>query len=320
MTVTLYPWPIEQIDQFKYYLAKHTPTTSSLLGYLIGTNSFTLDHPRRIWTSHSDPLNTSDIVVWIIDGKRTRFFVNTEPTLEMAPMNLTAATVKTHKGAYFVDEADEYLFQQSLTVVEQVMSYYISRHGNDQSTPGIELGDVNMLWYKAFLNISGIKYESFCFKFVKQASLDSTHLKLPAHLKVTELNKKSERDVDLVQTKNKILFDRDYVEDCFCMTSVIRRVDTNEPVAWAMTHRDLYVGSLHVLPDYRRQGLAEAVLTDITRKYSEYFHKSLPDVPVTNMYSGACVETFNLPSASLFKKSGWKQLGLGVLWLYCRQN
>ncbi|KAI7898524.1 uncharacterized protein BX663DRAFT_239408 [Cokeromyces recurvatus] len=152
--------------------------------------------------------------------------------------------------------------------------------------------------------------------FVKQASTPLLPItQLPPTLKLTELVKPD--DVELVRISNKILFDREYVEACFCMTSAIKKVDTNESVAWAMTHRDLYVGALHVLPDYRRRGLAEIILIDITRRYIDFYKQCLPDVPLSQMYINACVESYNTPSANLFKKAGWSQIGLGKCWICC---
>jgi GNAT superfamily N-acetyltransferase len=74
---------------------------------------------------------------------------------------------------------------------------------------------------------------------------------------------------------------------------------------------------LHVLPDFRRQGLAEILLTDLSNHYIEFFKRILPDEPLSNLYFASAVESFNDSSANLFKKTGWTQFGLGTTWIYC---
>lgn len=79
----------------------------------------------------------------------------------------------------------------------------------------------------------------------------------------------------------------------------------------------VYVGALHVLPEHRRQGLAEILVMDLCRQYAAFFRAQLPTVPLDQLHAGACVEMFNDASAGLFKKTGFKAHGLGTTWIHC---
>lgn len=76
------------------------------------------------------------------------------------------------------------------------------------------------------------------------------------------------------------------------------------------------VGALHVLPEYRRRGFAEMILSDICRQHKEFFQHQLPvDISLDHVFFTACVELYNVPSASFFTKSGWTSVGAGTQWI-----
>lgn len=85
-----------------------------------------------------------------------------------------------------------------------------------------------------------MEFHAPCFKFIKQASIPLKPIALPAHLKWDQLYRK---DVQLVQSNNKVFYDTDYIEDCIRISSALRTMETNELAAWGMTHRD---GKYHV--------------------------------------------------------------------------
>jgi ribosomal protein S18 acetylase RimI-like enzyme len=200
--------------------------------------------------------------------------------------------------------------------------------------PIVLLHGPNCLWGPVFHEILDVKMDAPCFKFVKPiTSFDATKaIVLPDNLKMATLEK---ADVNLVHSTNKIAYDISYVEDCFRISSAIRTFDNNELAAWSMTHRDcksilsklidteqllihspVFVGSLHVLPEYRRRGCAEIILQDLCRQYAEYYRRTLPDTLAEKAYFGSAVEKFNDSSANLFTKTGWKSVGLGITWIY----
>lgn len=138
----------EQIDQLKQYLARKGPTTASLLGYLLSTGLCESDAPGKsvIWmTPHSDPFNTSSVVVWIIDsGHRIRFFVNSEFELNFKEMTPDATALAYNASypdelpAYFSNAEDEALYKQSLQTVEETLAFYMDqRYGADKGMPFI---------------------------------------------------------------------------------------------------------------------------------------------------------------------------------------
>lgn len=193
--------------------------------------------------------------------------------------------------------------------------------------------DTCLLWAPIFHKLFTINIDTPCYVFSRQASKPLDPIKLPANYTIDSLKPS---DVETVVTKNKIPYEPRYVLDCFRISSAIRTGD-GELVAWGMTHRDckvlhepfiraisnidalsvVYVGALHVLPEYRRQGLAEILVMDLCRQYAVFFKAQLPTVPLDQLYAGACVEMFNDASAGLFKKTGFKAHGLGTTWIHC---
>jgi hypothetical protein len=100
---------------------------------------------------------------------------------------------------------------------------------------GILYHDVNLLWAPAFHQLFEIEVDAPCFKFVKQASIPLKPVTVPPYLQLDRLYRK---DVQLVQSKNKVAYDVAYIEDCIRISSALRTVQTNELAAWGMTHRD----------------------------------------------------------------------------------
>lgn len=108
-TVSLYLWSkSEQIEELKRYLIQHTPSSASNLGFLMDMDPAHVN----MWTSHSDPLCTTDTVVWICDyGEGVRVFLNSEFVFDQQ-----ATDSKEHEA----------LYQQSIHVLQQVIKYYLS--------------------------------------------------------------------------------------------------------------------------------------------------------------------------------------------------
>lgn len=82
-----------------------------------------------------------------------------------------------------------------------------------------------------------------------------------------------------------------------------------------MPHIDVVavsIGALYVMPGYRRQRLAEAVITNISKVYADYYRDQLPNAPLPQLYFNVFIERTNTPSLSLFKKSGFKLVSVGV--------
>jgi hypothetical protein len=73
-------------------------------------------------------------------------------------------------------------------------------------------------------------------KFLKQASIPIEIVALPDHLERT--TKITEDDLALIRESNKITFDYDYLKDCSRIGAGVRRKDTNQLVAWSLSHRD----------------------------------------------------------------------------------
>lgn len=138
MTIQLYKWSSkEQIEQLKLYLAQNGPTTSTMLGLLLQTGLYPSVDPIDpvIWSSHPDPFNTNDVVVWIIDRGNCylRTLVSSKIHLDNAPMNLDSVA-KLRAGdsnldqPLFVSPDDEALYQHSMQVYASVLEHFFSEN------------------------------------------------------------------------------------------------------------------------------------------------------------------------------------------------
>ena len=77
----------------------------------------------------------------------------------------------------------------------------------------------------------------------------------------------------------------------------------NKLVAWIHTHDDLAIGSLHVLPEYRKKGYGESLLIDMITKI-----RAIQKVPF------GYIEPQNKKSINLITKLGFKK-DKTVVWL-----
>ncbi|KAL9537588.1 hypothetical protein MBANPS3_011640 [Mucor bainieri] len=321
MTIQLFKWSSQdQIEQLKRYLAQNGPTTSTMLGLLLQTGLYPSVDPiiPVIWSSHPDPFNTSDVVVWIIDRGECflRTLVSSKIYLDQAPM-IPESLAKLRAGEnslldqpLFVNPDDEALYQHSMQVYASVLDHFFSQ--NYTMDDEIKLDDTGLLWAPALNKLLDMQLLSRCFIFVRQASLPLAPVNLPEGAVMDRLT--SQEDVMLTRNRNKILFDPKYVQDGCHMSSGIRI--NGDLAANAFTHRDMLVGALHVLQEYRRRGFAEMILSDICRQHKEFFQRQLPaDISLDRVYFTACVELYNVPSASFFRKSGWTSVGAGTQWI-----
>ncbi|OBZ88467.1 hypothetical protein A0J61_03490 [Choanephora cucurbitarum] len=290
MTADFYQWSTEaQLEQFKQYLVKHTPHTTPFLGWLY-LGKIHKAHPiesNQIWCTHSDPLNTSDIAVWIIDGgDRIRIFVNVEIELNNRPLTPEARDIIYNKNKpttnlprCYVDDKYQELYEKSLKEVTE--------------------------------------FEDPCFRYLKQASQHSIKSEqLDPTLKLTDVSMK---DIDTIKAATKIDYPIEYLQQCASVSTAIKTNDKDERLAaWVLTHREMFVGVLQVLPEWRRKGLANVLVDNIGMKYIELFKEVMPDTPLEKLYFTATVESFNIASAKLFEKMGWTLTDPGVIWILCK--
>lgn len=264
MTVQFFKWSSEdQIAQLTQFLVNNTPASSNQLTYLTGAHTFTTaPHIElAIYSSHPDPFNTTDIVVWILDWKhRIRLFTNSEFHLEQA--ELTDKAIEYAHGeqrkennpecVYFKNEQDEQLYRKSLDVVEKVVTSFIEQtYKNDKRKQKAALNDTshsplkyvemvvcdtNVLWLSALYKHYKVGMDMPHRKFLKQASKPIDTMPLPDHLERT--SEITEDDLLLIQKSNKITFDFEYLKDCSRIGAGVRRKDTNQLVAWTLSHRD----------------------------------------------------------------------------------
>ncbi|KAI8382257.1 hypothetical protein BD560DRAFT_219392 [Blakeslea trispora] len=323
MTANFYRWSTEaEIEQFKHYLVKHTPHTTHFLGwlYLSKTHKAFPIESSQIWCSHEDPLNTSDIAVWIIDnGDRIRLFVNVEIELNDIPLTQEARDIIYNKERCtsslpncYADKKYQELYEKSLAKVTNVLRIYSALHDKKE----VLYNGINSLWAPALYQNFKVSFEDPCFRYLKQASTITIQpLHLDPMLKLADI---SMEDVKVIKENTKIDYPIEYLKHCTSVSTCIKTNDKDERLAaWVLTHRDMYVGVLQVLPEWRRKGLANILIDAIAMKYIELFKQAMPGTSLEKLYFTATVESFNTASAKLFEKMGWVSTDPGVMWLFC---
>lgn len=121
--------------QFRDFLVQSVPTTTTLLGWLLGTGFYDSDPEGKcsIWTSHPDPFHCNEPMVWIFDSKhRIRVFVTSEVVLDLGTFtpearDLADGAVKYGKTLpnYFVEPQLEMLYNQSKEMLKSVLKAYM---------------------------------------------------------------------------------------------------------------------------------------------------------------------------------------------------
>ncbi|GAA5816271.1 hypothetical protein MFLAVUS_009797 [Mucor flavus] len=318
--MSLYRFSLQENSiQLQDLLVSSGPSTTSLLGWFIGTGFFELDSVTEcdIWTSDPKPFQSADPVVWIFDNKEgTRVYVTSEAILDLGQFTTEAIELSRMEAYgegtlpnYFTDSQLEILYNKSKAIFKPVMKEY----KNMVKSEAIFFHGINQLWSSIVYKIWNVPSATPCFKFVKSSSSFDAEktIVLPEDLKLTNLEKS---DIEKVQSSNKIPYETRYIEDSIRISSAIRKVENNELVAWGMTHRNFLVGSLHVVPESRRKGYAEVILRDLCRQYKAFFESKFPNGTTKELYFSAAVEKPNVASASRFEKSGWTRFGLGNTW------
>lgn len=74
---------------------------------------------------------------------------------------------------------------------------------------------------------------------------------------------------------------------------------------WVFTHGDGSIGALYTMPEYRRKGLAKAVL-----------HRHVDRETQRGIPRFCYIEEGNDASAALFSSFGWTRLGGEFGWIY----
>jgi 8-oxo-dGTP diphosphatase len=93
----------------------------------------------------------------------------------------------------------------------------------------------------------------------------------------------------------------DYISEAYIKERIQKGLssgiyDGDKIVAWAVTHDDNAIGNLHVLPDYRHKGYAQAIVADLVSKLL-----SKGRMPVMN------IEPDNNPSQALARNIGFME-------------
>ncbi|KAI8391510.1 uncharacterized protein BYT42DRAFT_602330 [Radiomyces spectabilis] len=311
----LHRFPEEEYAQFGHYLEQYQPHTSALLGWFLCSGYAQVDRIGRakIYTSHAQPFNTPDSVVWIVDSRhRLRVFVTSEIILNDAPMTATAkehAVTKEWKGgdhAWFEDAEHEALYRRSEALLEPILRSFMETH------PEILFHGLSVLWGPTVHRVANVQFDGPCRRFVHPISAFNEIAQYDGSYQMRKL---TVDNVDQVIKHNKIAYEREYVADCLQFSSTLWTSD-EAPVAWAMTHRDLCIGALFVRPEYRRQGLAALIVADLCHQHAKFFEKHGLN-PNLEHYAQAVVECDNGPSAAMFTRLGWQTVGPGLTWIFC---
>jgi hypothetical protein len=138
----LYKFSLEDnYEQLKEYLIQSLPTTLSLVGWLVGTGFYESDPQGKckILTSHPDPIQCKDPVVWFFDSDhRVRIHMSTENILdqgENTPEAIALADSAVYKGktipTYFIDPELEKLYIKSKEILVPIVKEFVYKYKKD---------------------------------------------------------------------------------------------------------------------------------------------------------------------------------------------
>lgn len=133
--MSLYRFSLQENSiQLQDLLVSSGPSTTSLLGWFIGTGFFELDSVTEcdIWTSDPKPFQSADPVVWIFDNKEgTRVYVTSEAILDLGQFTTEAIELSRMEAYgegtlpnYFTDSQLEILYNKSKAIFKPVMKEY----------------------------------------------------------------------------------------------------------------------------------------------------------------------------------------------------
>ncbi|ORX60493.1 hypothetical protein DM01DRAFT_1161328 [Hesseltinella vesiculosa] len=304
-----YPQLTEQL------LAHHQPINTPFLGWFLLTGRYEADHLGRakLYSSHPDPnyLPIDDPVVLVTNSfHRLRIFVSTEAYLNQYKFSdeilqcADESNWATKAPLLFPDDAErQALYEKSVAVLEPILL-------KAMEDMEIFIHGASLLWSPLLNSIFNIGFQAPCKTFYKPVSSVGE----PEATKYT-VDVVTDQDVEEVVKRNKIDYDPIYVKDC-CKYSVALR-DGDKLIAWAFTHRDMPIGGLHVIPEYRRQGLASVVMSHLTDKHAKLYRSVYPG---RNTFVSAIIEVTNPASMALFTSLGFENTGLGVCWTLCKSR
>ncbi|KAI8092766.1 uncharacterized protein BX664DRAFT_328088 [Halteromyces radiatus] len=293
----------------------HQPSCSQFLGWFLQTGHSTVDHLGRskVYSTHSNPdyLPLDEPVVLVINSfHRLRIYVSTEPVFDNQGVVTESLKKQAAVGDWngekaprlYDDDHLHVLYQKSVDLLEHVLHQVINEWGNNECM----FHGVSLVWQPLISALYKIIYYGPCHTFVKPVETD-----IPIE-SPWPLSNLVASDVKTVVERNKILYDSKYVEDCFRISSALR--DQGKLVAWAYTHRDLPIGGLHVIPEYRRRQLASIIVRDLCNKQSRFLLDNAPNSDQIQYYVLSLVEYSNPASTALFERLGFSKVGLGMTW------
>ncbi|ORZ04941.1 hypothetical protein BCR42DRAFT_428853 [Absidia repens] len=306
-----YPSLIEQLARY------HQPSSSQMLGWFLQTGHSSIDTLGRakVYSTHPDPtfLPTDEPVVIMINSfHRLQVYVSTEPLLDNC--GSISDTMKKHavdrdwaseKVPRYCDGNDsiQSLYKRSVEVLESALLQLTNEWPDNE----ILLHGISIMWQPLLNVLYDVVSYNPCHLFCKPAEIVETGLGSPY-----TISKIDPDDLKIVVEKNKILYDSEYVKDCFRISTAMRY--NGELVAWGYTHRDITIGGLHVLPEYRRRNLASVVVRDLCNKQAQFLLDVGPHADTVKYYVQGFVELSNVGSASLFERLGFEKSGLGTAW------
>ncbi|KAI8335553.1 hypothetical protein BC941DRAFT_430618 [Chlamydoabsidia padenii] len=305
------------IDQLAQH---HQPSATHLLGWFLQTGHSSVDTLGRskVYSTHPDPsyLPTNEPVVIVVNHfHRLRIYLSTESTLDRK--GHVSATMKQQaidgdwsgeKAPQFYGDNDalQSLYRRSVEKLETVLLELTSQGDNNS----IMFHGLSLLWQPLVNMMFEVSYYGPCHMFVKPAEI--IHGPLDSPYPISKLNP---MDLKMVVEKNKILYDSSYVEDCFRMSTALRN-NQGELIAWGYTHRDLPIGGLHVLAEYRRRNLASIIVGDLCNQQTQFLIDHAPYATTLPYYVQSLVEYTNPGSTALFERLGFTKVGLGKTWTF----
>ncbi|KAH8554521.1 hypothetical protein BGW37DRAFT_480049 [Umbelopsis sp. PMI_123] len=313
----LYLIDVSEYKTVKSFLAQYLPYSVSILTWLTrvhATDPGYLDQ-FEIYSSQSNLSTTSanePVVIIIKEMDRLRVFVSTEAQLNLEnPVWAGEDPVGLEKGEFqFASGSAKTIYETSQIALEQAI------RAIGYGPEGLFFHGISLLWCGLLYNMFNVGYNGPCERYVspinqylEQETLDKVNIG-GEELTVDSAN---QVDAEQIRVSNKVVFPLSYVLECCQISAVLRKSD-GDMVVWACTHADGAIAMLHVLPEWRRLGLAQILVNILCQKQARAFHDFHADY---QLYTQAVVENFNDASKNVFKKLGWTKTDVGITWLRC---
>ncbi|KAF9973752.1 hypothetical protein BGZ73_002993 [Actinomortierella ambigua] len=213
--------------------------------------------------------------------------------------------------------ADTYI-QEQFEIFRTVEREIVRILNEDVDEETVHFFGVNRIWHHAVVSLYPTIYrEGPAIKFaISEKDLLALEPKIHAEMQAIADSKNwtfgpmHKSDAPLMIEKNSLKYDLEYGE-IITQRSVCFRDQNGAMLAWAGTHLDLSVAALHVLPEYRKEGLGRLMLIYINLMQIKFLRELLAGTSQqcadpNQLYMHADTESYNVATQKFMLRCGYK--------------